>query len=183
MFFVFSRLISVGQTYSSIVSDKEIYNFLNWLATNQKKYSEEPKDETRIVSYEISKWDSALFLPLDSAKKYHIKYSSRFLFKEDGMDTIFSLQDQQFIFKQFTSIKEKSWHESFQNSKLWDGKEQEHTNRNYYSIPLFSLDKKYVLIYKEYYCGNVCGYLGYYIYRRIDKNKWKGVRALRTGIS
>ena len=181
--FVFAEFISVGQTYSSMIKDKEIYEFLDWLATNEKKLSEEPEGEIKIISYQIEPWDSALLLPLDMAIKYHVKYPKRYLFNEEHVDTIFSIKEQKYLFKQFTSIKDTIWQRSFDNSKLWDGKEQERENRHYYSVPLYSRDRKYVLICKLYYCGNVCGYIGYYIYKRIDKKMWKGVRALRTRIS
>ena len=183
MVFILIAQVSFGQTYSSKISDKEIYKFLNWMSRNQQIKPEEPKGELKIISYEIIRWDSALFLPPDSARKYNIKYPAKYLFKEDGIDTLFTLQDQQFLFKQFTNIKDTIWHKPIENSKLWDGKEQVRPNRHYYSIPLFSINKKYVLIIKEYYCGNVCGSIGYYIYRKIDKKTWKGFRILRGGIS
>ena len=183
LFFILFNNISFGQTYSSKISDKEIYKFMNWMSRNQKIKPEEPKGEIKFISQEISKWDSALFLPQDIATKYSLKYPTRYLFKEDGIDTIFNIQDQQFMFDQFTSIKDTIWHKQFENSKLWDGKEQERMNLHYYSIPLFSRDKKYVLIIKKYFCGNVCGSIGYYIYQRIDRKTWKGYRILRHGIS
>jgi hypothetical protein len=103
--------------------------------------------------------------------------------KQGGLDTIFKQIDRTFIYKQFTAIKDTIWHEKFSKSKLLTGQKQRRTNKYYYSIPLFSMDKKYVIIYRKYYCGDECAYGGYYVYRRLEPNKWEYITAVNTWIS
>lgn len=39
---LFASQLNYGQTYSSLTTDKEIYDFLNWLTKNEKKFDEAP---------------------------------------------------------------------------------------------------------------------------------------------
>jgi hypothetical protein len=111
-------------------------------------------------------------------------FIGQYLFQKDrGTDTMFRQEDRAFLFNQFTSIKDSVWHEAFSHSKLLKNTNQKRPNRYSYSIPLFSLDKKYVIIHKYYYCGSLCAYGGYYIYKRIEKNKWEYVVAVNTWMS
>ena len=176
-----------GQTYSSVTSDKEIYDFLNWMTINESKYEEEPKLKRKCIFYKILSWDTTNFIIKDSTlfKKYQFfNIDGRYLYqRQGGTDTIFNQLDRDFIFKQFTEIKDTIWHEKFSKSKLLTHKKQNRPNRNYYSIPLFSADKKYVIVYRKYYCGNECAISSYYVYRRLDKNKWEYVTEVNTCVS
>jgi len=197
-------LIETGSSYSSVISDNEIYEFLNWMTIkNEDEYFEEPIG--RKVYYKIVKWDMENFIPkeeitininknlffrlfrrkeykaqllnfLEDVRSFDYLYDSK-----SGTDTIFKQEDRDFIFLQFTSMKDSIWHSSFSNSELVTTKELNYVR--YYSIPLFSLDRNYVIIYRSYHCGSLCAYGGYYVYRRIDKNNWVFVTSVNTWIS
>ena len=179
--------LATGQTYSSVISDKEIYDFLNWMTVNDKKYGEEPKLKRKHIYYKTLSWDTANFITKDTAliNKYpHFSIEGQYLYqRRGGTDTIFKQKDRDFLFQQFAAIKDTIWHDRFSKSKLLSNKKQKRPNRYYYSIPLFSLDKKYVIIHRQYYCGNLCAHGGYYVYRRLGNNKWEYVTAVNTWIS
>jgi len=180
-----SYTLTTGQTYSSIVNDNEIYDFLNWLTINTKKFSEEPKLKQKQICHKILSWKKDVFF-IDTIREnnqliifdYNCLYQSKY-----GTDTIFNQQDRDFIFQQFIAIKDSIWHTSFSNSKLLINQKQKRFNRHYYSIPLFSLDKEYVIIDKYYLCGTACAYGGYYVYKRIGKKKWEFITVINPWMS
>lgn len=176
-----------GQTYSAVTTDKEIYAFLNWMTQSDKKLSEEPKLKRKQIFYKIISWDTANFVSKDTAllNRYpFLDFDNQFLFQRSkGTDTIFKQADRTFLFKQYTSIKDTIWHQDFSNSKLLKDKNQKRPNRYYYSIPLFSADRKYVIVCRQYYCGSLCAYGGYYIYQRIGDNTWKFITSVNSWVS
>jgi hypothetical protein len=177
-------ILAIGQTYSSITSDKEIYDFLNWVTINNKKNYRESKLRRKQICYKIFNWDESIFFT-DTIQINNKQILTNFFYlykAEYGGDTIFNQQDKDFIFQQFTAIKDSIWHKSFSNSRLRTHPKKR-PNRYYYSIPLFSIDKNYVVVVMEYYCGNECAYGGYYVYQRISEKKWKFVTILLPWIS
>jgi hypothetical protein len=152
-----------------------------------KKHEEEPKLKQKHVYYKILSWDKRNFINNDTLlikKDEFSDINEHYLYKrERGTDTIFNQEDKEFILKQFSAIKDTVWHEKFSHSKLLTNKKQRRPNRYYYSIPLFSVDKKFVIIHKLYYCGSICAYGGYYVYKRIDSKNWKYITSVNTWIS
>jgi len=172
-------MFAFAQTYSSVTSDKEIYDFLNWMTTHERKYEYEPKLKQKHISNKILSWDTTNFIIKDN-----LYFQFNFLYQRNcGTDTIFNNQDRDFIFRQYTAIKDSIWHNKFSKSKLLTTKNQKSVNRHYYSIPLFSVDKNYVFIQQQYNCGSECAYGGYYVYRRIDDKNWEYVTSVKTWIS
>lgn len=53
---------SYSQTCSSIINDKEISNFLNWITIHDKKYTEESYFERKKISNKILKWHFENFI-------------------------------------------------------------------------------------------------------------------------
>ena len=59
---ILSYILVSGQTYSTVISDEDIYGFLNWMTKiNVKEYYKEP--EQKQIYYRISRWDTANFIP------------------------------------------------------------------------------------------------------------------------
>lgn len=176
--------LSFGQTYSSLTTDKEIYAFLNWMTKTEKKYDEAPFLKRKNIYYKMSSWDTANFVWTGTIKNSNSELDHQYLFKKKGgSDTIFKTVDRAFLLQQYFSIKDSIWHNRFKNSKLTKNKRQIKPNRYYYSVPLFSVDKNYVVVRKTYYCGSLCAYFGYYIYRKIDKVSWELVTCVNCGMS
>ena len=178
---------SFGQTYSSVSTDKEIYNFLNWLTRTERKYREEPFLTRKRIDCNILSWDTVNFIAKDTAmfRKYPLlSIEANYLFQgKSGTDTIFKQADREFLFQQFLAVKDSVWHDSFSNSKLLKTKKHRRPNRYFYSIPLFSVDRKYVVISREYFCGDLCAYGEFYIYKKIGDSKWKYVTSVNTWMS
>jgi hypothetical protein len=187
LLFLLLSIRQFGQTYSSITTDKEIYDFLNWMTKHEDKYREESKLKRKAVFYKILTWDSANFIAKDSNLINQFPYfeiEGQYLFqKRAGADTLFSKADRRFLFQQFNAIKDTVWHMRFSHSKLLKNGQQNRPRINYYSIPLFTENKKYVIIHRYYYCGNLCAHGGYFIYEKIGDNKWKYITAVNTWMS
>ncbi len=176
-----------AQTYSTAISDREIYEFYNWLNQHEEKKGDEPKRGARRISEHIMSWDSTFFIPKDTLLingKLEIDHLGTYLYKpQRGIDTLFGNEDKEFHRQQSLAIKDSLWHGKFKRSKLLRRKKQVIPNRWYYSIPLFSLDRKYVVVQRVYYCGSLCAHGGCYIYKRRNDGSWEGVRAVYSWIS
>lgn len=73
-----------GQTYSTLTTDKEIYDFLNWMTQSDTKHKEEPKLKQKQIFYKIISWDTANFITKDTAllNKYpFFDLDNKFLFQ------------------------------------------------------------------------------------------------------
>jgi hypothetical protein len=183
---VLSCLSFQAQTYSNIISDQEIYDFLNWMTIEGSKYSEEPKWTKKRVSRRIYNWNASHFV-LDTnelERPPNMMLMREYLYKSrGGLDTLFTQKDRDFHYKQFTEIKDNVWHKQFSKSKLLIFNKQVRPNRYYYSIPLFSMDKKYVVVNRVYYCGPLCAHGGCFVFRKLDNDQWEFVTAVNTWIS
>lgn len=170
---------SNSQTYSSIINDEEISIFLNWITIHDKKYTEESYFERKKISNKALKWHSENFI-----NNYEDPYENKmFLYhKKNDLDLIFNKDDQEFIYKQFINIKDSIWQTKFAKSKLLSKK---HKINNYYSysVPLFSIDKKKVILYRIFHCGDECAYGGYYIYSKINENDWMLIKSINFWMS
>ncbi|MBI3234225.1 MAG: hypothetical protein HYZ42_09320 [Bacteroidetes bacterium] len=167
---------TVGQTYSTLVSDGEITSFLDWQLKTEKKYSEEPRNKTKYLYKGISKWNMGML-------RYYISYSK----KDKWIEEAFSKNDTSFLFQQIFSQVDTLWRHSFSNSKLIKqlrkNRQPRRPNRYYLSLPLFSMDKNFVIISVSYICGRLCGHGGYKVYKRVSYNNWKYVGEVNGWIS
>lgn len=178
-----------SQTYSNIIDDQEIYDFLDWLTVNSKRHDEESPGETRQVYYKILKWDTTNFVQesvdtifIDGVPDFRVDFM--YLYKsKQGMDTLFTPQDKEFIFKQFNALKDSVWHKPFSGSVLLTQRKQKATGEYLYAVPLFSLDRRHVIVRHVYYCGSHCAYGGYYIYRKLEQKKWELVKVVNAWMS
>jgi hypothetical protein len=184
LFFLFAvSAIAKAQTFSRIVSDKEIIDFIN------KDIARDSVLVTHWINKKYWKPDLSNFYFSDSADLITKRISSGFIFNHYKMNdgTIFSL-DSVFTRKDIDNFKvqikglrkTKKWKEAFQNSILVENPvldSTQHTKQviNNYSIPVFSLDHNYAIVIKGYYCGFLCGQGAYYLYRRME-NDWTLIR-------
>jgi len=156
-----------SQTYNSVTSDKEIYDFLSYIIKYENKYEDEPRFGLKYISEKIIPWEQDDFVRNESLEK-----DNKYIFKEEiRIDTIFNAADKDFLKNQFNGSKAKIWQTKFKHSILAKNENETEENRYYYSIPLFSVDRKHVLVKKKYYNKNHC-YYGYCIYRKNEKGNW-----------
>lgn len=179
--------VCYGQTYSDLIPDSEIVSFMTWEIRSTERYSEEPiLSLKRKIYYEISDWDTLNFVKPESQGlgEKAILASYLYLFHDRNQsDTIFSQEDKEYLLQQFISIKDTLWQQKFPKATRSKRKNQVRPNRYHYSLPLFSKDKQYVIVKRDYYCGSLCAYGGYFIYRRLDKNTWEFVTIINPWIS
>lgn len=180
LFLLLSQVFCFGQTYNDIVSDREIASFLIWEVNSTEGYPEEPwLSSKRRISHTILKWDSLNFICSDTLSK--IEKNLLYLFKEENkLDTIF---DAEYLLKQFNSCKDVTWKIEVPNTIMTSRRVRKRPNRYYYSVPLFSKDRKYVIVKRVYLCGSLCAYGGYFIYKKVDKSSWKLVKIVNMWVS
>jgi len=167
-------------TYSSVISDEEIYDFLNWMTSNDKKSEIKFLKNNKKVSAKILSWDTANFIS-KYAGQYdisHLEPDNKYLFKKSsGLDTLFTQSERDYFIQQFFAIKDSVWHKGMDGKKMIPIKKKDYSDVNYYSVPIFSRNKEYVLIYKVYTCGYGCAYGKYYLYK-YDIDRWRFLMSL-----
>src|SRR5690606_3069716 len=113
----------------------------------------------RNIYWEISEWDTLNFIKPETMNENDFSGIFLYLFKErNKLDTIFSSADQDFLFEQFVKIKDTIWQHKLPKAIITDNKNKKRPNRYHYSIPLFSKDKKHVIVKRSYYCGDSCAH-------------------------
>jgi len=184
--FILGYNASSAQTYSKIVSDSEIISFI----THTTKAAHVKAMSSSIYPLNVNE-----FYYSDSADLANKSNSiSNFIFKryKTGkeitftyhLDTIFSRQDIDFFKTQIEGLQgEKNWKREFKHTFFDDAPELNERNLTQhtiydYSIPLFSVDKKKVIVIKHFYCGLLCGGGAYELYIKNANNKWKLVKKM-----
>lgn len=176
-FIVLYFATGMAQTYSSVVSDREIYGFLDWLTVNEKNCGEVSKKDRKSIYPQTLKWEKEYFILKDPAR-----IMLPYLYEVAAVDSAFSdIGDKNFLYEQFSAIKDTIWHKSFKNSKLlrvnkkFPGEELYTVKYIYvYSIPLFSRDRKYVIILMRYFnCADDSGHMLTCLYKRLEEKQWR----------
>ncbi|MDR2956077.1 MAG: hypothetical protein LBV43_13455 [Prevotella sp.] len=177
---------SFSQTYSSIVSDKEIYDFLNWQTKLITESEKKLYGKNRTVIVDILPWDSANFINMYKdifPDREYYDLDDKYIFKTNKkLNEFFTQENKDYLFKQFTSITNAVWQKKFDSGKLVNKDNIYTPFYYYYSIPLFSKDRKYVIFQMHYYCGEQCGRGGYYIYRSAGNKQWMLVTEINTWV-
>jgi hypothetical protein len=188
--FASTTLIANSQTYNSIITDKEYYDFINndILRDSVKAKHHIFRQRFKLNPDEFYFKDSADFYAKNNPSNYKfifrkLPYGNKVLTNE--MDTIFTRLDIDFFGEQFKAMtKDTTWRSPFVNSILIDSVEYDMKDKHVfgrrtkwgfwrYSLPLFSLDKRYAIIIKL-----DSGSGGYYIYRQNEKGEWVLVKIL-----
>lgn len=96
------------------------------------------------------------------------------------MDTLFGEADRNFHMQQVENIRSEYWISAPKGAHL----EKDESTRDHYkywfSIPLFSLDFNYVVVYESLSCGSLCGYRAYMVYHRIGEREWEEYKTLHA---
>jgi hypothetical protein len=176
-----------SQTYSSVISDFEIVDFINKdLAKNFVK--KESWINPRYWKPHISN-----YYYKDSADRNSKLRNPHFLFKPNTtasgivtaslLDSILSRKDIDFFKEQIEGLLEgEDWKDTFQKAKIVSNPPLDKNGNpkqvvEVYSIPIFSFDRQHVILMKGFYCGLLCGYGGYHLYKRSGED-WVVIRIL-----
>lgn len=103
--------------------------------------------------------------------------------RNNWLDSIFTKEDKEYLFKQFLGQRDSIWRQKFDRSKLSHVKKQHKPNRHSLSLPLFSANNKYVIIWETYHCGRLCGHGAVKVYRRNHSDTWEYVGSVNAWIS
>lgn len=174
LFLLMQSVTAQSQTYSSIVPDNEICDFLNWLTKHDDRCIEKNLFTRVKISQKINNWMPENFFKKDTVFRY-FDIDNDFLFsKGSAADSCFSEADRDYLYKQFTAQCDSIWKKPFKGAVFAQKGRSKHATV-YYSIPLFSLDRKYVIVKMSCYCDELNAFGGYFIYRKMGKNRWKFV--------
>ncbi len=161
-----------GQTYSTLIKDKDIIEFMNWkLNIDTTPNSEVPKEYFSFSNHIdhwapiILKWD----LTQDSATNNDFCIFNK---RNKWLDTIFNEEGKEFLIKQSNSYIDSLWH-----IKTPINPKAKVESFHYCNLPLFSIDKQYVLFKEMYRCGGDCGEMGITIYKKINSS-WTVYKSL-----
>jgi hypothetical protein len=148
-----STVICSGQTYSSVIPDKEIIGFMNWKfnSIDTMRYAHVPKEYCKFLN-KIWKWRPAHF-EFDSSSFFREDKDRYYIYNDENrwLDTILNSQDRNFIIQQskYDTTKTTKWLiKTPKNRRAKRGYDY------YFTLPLFSVDKNYVLL-KEIHCCRV----------------------------
>lgn len=178
-----------SQTYSCAKSDYDIIQFINQIASPpDKRYKP-------VIHRKMIKLSADDFYYKDSTDfKSKSRNNPYFFFKKliiNGreisfhVDSLFSRKDIDYFLKQIKCQKETEWFDDFKNVEMIESITMDSLNRvertvNYYSIPLFSVDKRRVIIMNAFFCGLLCGGGKYLVYEKTGDNKWKKIREINV---
>lgn len=175
-------LVSHGQTYSTVISDSVILDFMTWEVEHGKAYTEGGKPRfKKKTSYKPLTFDTLNFYFTDSLQAVGWEYHEYLFNKHNKIDSLFTTADIDTLFIQFKAIKDTVWSHHIQGVKIKNWRSP--LNQYRYSIPLFSQNERFVLIKKSFYCGNICAYGGIYLYEKVGARKWKLLKILNGWMS
>ncbi len=172
-----------SQTYSSIISDDEIYDFVNSIIVSNKNRFDWSLLKKINLHPEIEDgWDSLNFVRPNignDTMRFIIKSGVdeiEYFFMYLGIDTLFTEEDRLYMMKQYQSLKDTQWQTAFKKSRLTN-KKQKNPNRYYFAIPVFSSDKSKAIFNYTYYCGDLCAFGGYFIFSKDKHGIWQFIDA------
>ncbi|MBW6483994.1 MAG: hypothetical protein K0B10_13160 [Vicingaceae bacterium] len=177
---------SYAQIYSELISDEEILDFLKWESKNTPITTIPVRTPFfKMVYYKPVSWGYVLVIPDSILQETGMKAYNPNIFLNKfryDLDTILTKGDIEFIQSQYrghnTANKWKIKLTKTFYKRLLFGKNRTY----YYTIPVFSLDKNYVLFKKVYYCGPICGEGKIILYKRISDNNWIEYKVLSSAL-
>lgn len=188
-FCVLFSICSFSQTSENIPNQTEISNFL---------------ENLEVTGKEIKKIDRKIILWTDydiyGEQNFEIELSSFIsgILRYKALQNYFKPEDLKFVEKQFLSQKDSVWQKndlkkfnitgSAEQKKIVEHSKKGQRMGSYYSysfsIPLFSLDKKYAIVKRQFFCGLMCSDQCTYLYERDNiSNKWKVISSWFCGSS
>ena len=174
IFFSFCLTIS-AQKYSNVIKDTAITNFMTWLLKNDTSFK-----AVRHVDNDIIKLQSDIFFYVDSSSVNNYHFGQNIFSKENNFMQYINKDDANYFVQQINHQRKDKWQLKDKGIKLFDTIELVNNRLDKvlfsYSLPLFSTDKKYVIIIEAFFCGLVCGGGDYNLYERQGDNSWKKVK-------
>ena len=134
---------------------------------------------TRHVDNDILKLRLDNFIYTDSST-LNKQFAQNIFSKANKLTEYFNKDDADYFVRQINQQRKDKWQLKIKGIKLFDAIELINNRVDKvlysYSLPLFSADKKYVIIIEGFFCGLVCGGGNYNLYERQLDNSWKKLK-------
>ncbi len=164
-----------AQTYSSLIDDSTIMEFMKWKIEKDTSIKARGVTANFTLSKHILKWHE-YEINIDTAKAMNKDAYMCFRnTRTDWLDSIFSAKDYLFFTKQNSSRLKSDWKFDFFDNSITNSK-----YNHYLMLPLFSINKKYVIIKDLFYCGQGCGEFFITLYKK-SSNGWEYLSELIGG--
>lgn len=168
----FCSQVCLGQTYSNIISDQEIINFMNEML-KLDDFENTNVEMKKLILSRIVNWQHSSFVQKTKNEATNTPefMGSGYLFNTID-DSIITKGDINYFLEQNKYIKVKFWKNKLVNNQLVKKSNNDKIFKYSYSIPLFNLDKSKAVIYKGYIKNKLTRGFGYYLYHKVN-GKWK----------
>ena len=174
IFFLFG-LTSSAQKYSNVIKDTSITNFMTWLFKSDTSFK-----ATKHVDNDILKLQIDNFIYVDPATLNKNQFVQNIFYEKNNLTQYFNQNDTKYFIRQINDQRKHKWNLKVKGIKLFDTIELVENKIDKvlfsYSLPIFSVDKKYIIIIEAFYCGLVCGGGQYNLYERQSGSSWKKVK-------
>lgn len=168
-------LAGSAQKYSRQIGDTAITNFMTWLFQSDTSYK-----TTRHVDNDIQKLHPDNFIYADSVQLKNYQFSQNIFNRTNKLNSYFNEQDANYFVQQIKDQRKDKWNLRIKGIKCFDTIELTDNRVDKvlysYSLPVFSADKRYVIIIEAFYCGLVCGGGSYNLYERKTDGGWKKMK-------
>jgi hypothetical protein len=172
-----------GQTYSTLISNQEIQDFFYELNASNVIHIHK-------LTPKIASWETMFTLDDTTNQEIPFKFLNKSGKEYAVLKAAFGTNDIKFLKEQFFALKDAAW--DFTQMKAFipadptvnkeiakksqSGRRSIKDNYSYtFSVPMFSLDKKSVIIYQDYFCGFMCSTACIYLYQKNGNGKWKEI--------
>ncbi len=166
-----------AQNISTIVSDRDIYSFINWLTNSEPRHTleGEPQSGPKKIALRMLQWDDKNFMTPDSQNVKHYSITLSIYLHSHISDSLFGGADRDYLISQSRAIHDTVWRKPIDHAIFYGDANRFTSDGHLYSVPLFSRDGRYVIIQRDYYCGHPCAVGAYAIYERVDDKAWKQI--------
>lgn len=174
LFILFLILGQLGsaQRYSKAIEDTAIVNFMTWLFSSDTSVKARKQVDNHIL-----KPDVINFAYADSGSLNYYQFARNIFQKRNGLRTYFTETDANTFVNQVKGQRKFRWNLKSKQIRFVNTVELINNRLEKvlysYSLPLFSADRKYVIIIEAYYCGLVCGGGEYCLYERQSNGTWR----------
>ncbi len=165
LFLVLCPALCYCQTYSSVIPDSAILQFVDWEVTNTPKYNERWFTGSKKIYKRVVSWKKAQTSMFDMDGSLEFRKRFEEFFKESKT---FNEEDIDFLVQQYESEKKAKWETSFDKGIRTSSR----MNSYQMTIPLFSKDMNKVMFWKYFLCGSLCAEACLYVYER-EGTVWK----------
>jgi hypothetical protein len=167
------------QTYSSMISDSTIINFILLdLKSNYMFPNPDSSEKTIKIFHKLYPWSELELQTPDSVKNTEVKpFEDKNLFIDlKRLKNIeVSKEDQQYMHDQMKAINyQHEWSFPKNDIKIQNNSRNLAKKTTYYiSVPIFSKDKSIVFIKRYVYCGPLCAEHAVFIYQKLKGSGYK----------